>query len=56
MVHMVEVGEFMNNDVISERFGDLHEADIERNSAITAATPPACSSMAEATLVIGVAV
>lgn len=29
VVHMVEVGELMNNDVIAERLGDLHEADIE---------------------------
>ena len=33
MVHMINMGEFVENDVIAEWFRDFHEADIERNCA-----------------------
>jgi hypothetical protein len=33
MVHVIDVGEFVNDDVIAERFGYFHEADIKRNGA-----------------------
>lgn len=33
VIHVVEVGEFMNNNVIAEDFGDLHKTDVKRNGA-----------------------
>ena len=56
VVHVVEVGEFMNNNVIAEDFGDLHQANIERDSAIRRTTSPPGGSVAEATFVVVVAV
>lgn len=56
MIHMVEVGKFVDNDIVTKWLGDLHEANIERNGAIAAATAPTGGGMTEATFVVGVAV
>lgn len=56
MVHVVEMSEFMNDDVIAERLGDLHEADVERNGAIAATTAPAGSGVTQAALVVLIAI
>ncbi len=46
----------MQDDVITEDFGDLHQANIERDSAIRRTTSPPGGSVAEATFVVVVAV
>ncbi len=56
MVHMVEMGEFVDDDVVAENFGDLHEADVERNCAVRRATSPPCGGVREAAFFVGVAV
>lgn len=56
MVHMVEMGEFVDDDVVAENFGDLHEADVERNCAVRRATSPSCGGVREATFFVRIAV
>ncbi len=56
VVHVIEMGELVNNYVVTELFGHLHEADIERDSTVTTATSPSSSGVAEAAFVIFVAV
>lgn len=56
VVHMVEMGEFMDNDVVAQDFRNLHKANIERDGAIATTTTPTGRGMAEATLVIFITV
>lgn len=56
MVHVVEMGEFVENHVVAQDFRHLHEADIERNGAITGATAPAGGGMAEPTFIVSIIV
>ncbi len=46
----------MEDDVIAERFRDLHETNIERNSARTRTTAPSCGGVAETTAIVMIAV
>lgn len=34
VVEMIEVGELVKDDVVAERFGDVHEADVEGDGAV----------------------
>lgn len=56
MVHVIDVGEFVKNDVVAEGFGKVHEADVERDCAAAAAAAPASVGMGEAKRSVFVAV
>ena len=56
MVHVVDVSEFVEDDIIAEWFRDFHEADIKRDSAGGGATAPAGVGVGEAQAGIAVAV
>lgn len=34
MIHMVEMSEFVQDNVIAKRLWDFHEADVKRNRAV----------------------
>lgn len=56
MIHMVEMGEFVEDHVVAQDFRHLHETNIERNGAIAGATTPAGSGMAEPTFIVSITV
>lgn len=56
MVHVVDVGEFVENDVIAEGFRDVHEADVEGDGASTTAAAPTGAGVGEAEGGVAVAV
>lgn len=56
VIHVIKVGKLMQDYVIAEDFGDLHQANIERDSAIRRTTSPPGGSVAKATFVVVVAV
>ncbi len=56
MIHMVQMGELVENDIVAEDFGDLHEADIERNRAVRGTTTPTRGGVGETAFVVLVAV
>lgn len=53
---MMKMGEFVEDDIVTQDFWDLHEADVEGDGAIARTTTPACGSVAETAFVVGVAV
>lgn len=55
MIHVIKMGQFMNQDVVTQWFWYVHEANIKRNCAIAAATSPPRGGMTEATFIIVVA-
>lgn len=56
VVEMIEVGEFVEDDIVAERLGDVHETDVEGDGAITGAATPAGGGVTKATLVVFIAV
>ena len=40
MIHVVEMGELVQDYVVAKWFGDVHEADIERNGFVAGTTTP----------------
>ena len=56
VVHVVEVGKFVQNDVVAQNFGDVHEADVEGDGAGGGARTPASIGVSEATFGVSVAV
>lgn len=56
VVEVIEVGEFVDDDVVAERLGDIHEADVEGDGAVRRAAAPAGGSVAQAAAVIIIAI
>ena len=56
VIHVVDVGEFVNDNVVAKRFWDVHESDIEGYGARTTATTPASIGVGEAEILVGIAV
>lgn len=56
MIHVVKMGELVDNNIVAQDFWDLHETDIERNCTITATTSPASGGMRKSTFVVAIAV
>ena len=56
VVHVASVGEFVEEDVVAEGFGELHEGDVERNGAGGGARAPAGAGVGEAMTDVFVAV
>ena len=56
MVKVMEMGEFVEDDIVAQDGRDLHEADVEGDSAGGGATAPASGGMREAAALIMVAV
>lgn len=53
VIEVAGVAEFVNEDVILERFGDFHKGNIERNNFFGGAGAPAGSAKAEFTKGVG---
>lgn len=49
---MIEVGKLVEDDIIAQNFGHLHQTDIERNGAIRRTTAPTSGGVTEATFVV----
>ena len=56
VVHVVEMGEFVEDDIVTQDFGDVHQADVEGDGAVCGAGAPASVGVGEATLVVRIAV
>ena len=56
MIHMIEVGEFVQDDVIAQDFGYLHQTNIKRNCARRRTTAPPRGGMGQATAFIMIAI
>lgn len=56
VVEMVEVGEFVKDNIVAERLRNVHEADVEGDGAVAGAATPASSGMAKAAFVVFIAV
>lgn len=60
MIGMVNMGKFMNDDIVAKGLGDIHEADIERDDDraiwMMGAGAPASIGMRKADLVIMIAI
>lgn len=55
MVEVVQMGEFVDNNVVTERFGDVHKTDVERDGAVRGAATPAGGGVAQAAAVVVIA-
>ena len=53
VVHVVEMGELVQDDVVAQRLGGVHEADIEGDGAIRRAGAPAGVSVRETAALFG---
>ena len=56
VIHVVDVGEFVEDDVVAEGFGEVHDTDVERDGAGAGAAAPAGVGVGEAQAGVGVAV
>ena len=56
VIKVMEVGEFVEDDIVAQDGRDLHEADVEGDSAGGGTTAPAGGGMREAAALIMVAV
>ena len=56
MVHVIDVGEFVEDDVVAEGWGEFHEADVEGDGTGAAAAAPAGVGVGEAETGVFVAV
>ena len=53
---MIKMGEFVDNDIVTQGLRDLHQADIKRNGAIRGARTPTSISVGKTEFVIRVAI
>ena len=56
VVHVVEMGELVQDDVVAQRLGGVHEADIEGDGAIRRAGAPASVSVRETAALVTIAI
>ena len=56
MIHVMGVGEFVEEDVVAEGFREFHEGDVERDGAGAAAAAPAGAGVGETVADVFVAV
>ena len=56
VIKVMEVGEFVEDDIVAQDGRDLHEADVEGDSAGGGTTAPASGGVGESTALIVVAV
>ncbi len=56
MIHVVKMSKLVNDYIVAENFGNIHEADVERNGAIARTTAPTCGGVREPAFIIAITV